>query len=610
MSAVPEQSATPGLANAAAYLMQYSDVPGLFERLMKLVSQDLQSVVVRVDYQQEGQNHVRLAHADGTTEPTARRYNDRYLGPLANSALLGEFSSATARRCENEDGQLSLLCTPVLKAQRVLGAVSIVTPFQDQHRLDLMLSRLDSFAALASAACVDRETANRESAAAAQTKGLAETSHFESPDEFAYSLVNQLCSQLKAESVSLGIEHGDQVRVLAVSGIAEIKSKTPGVSALSQLMEECLDHGEMVVAQSASIEGINTLPIHRQHSTEHQSAAVCSIPLVQKDQISGVVTVRRSANMPFTKDQLDHLAKALGPYGNAIKVLEKANRSLPRHFFDSSKTAVRNNIKAWRLFWLAAVGLLIGWLCLGTLPYRPLCETRVIAADLRHFSAPFGGKLQHVLVEPGQFVEEGELLAEFDTVELRLERNSLTREIQAKEIEKKYALSGGELPKAALYRAQVQALQARLGSVEQQINEAKIIAPVAGNVMIADLQQRIGEVFQQGDEVLQIAPKGDWMLEIKVPDDIISYVTPSQVGSFATSALPTERKPFAIEHIDGAAQVIDDRNVFVARGRLKDHPEWMRSGMEGTARIEAERRPVWWVCFHTAIDWVRTNFWL
>ena len=607
------------LADAAAYLMKHTGTPDLFERLLRIVAKQLKCTAVRVDYQDAGRNEVRLVHADRISERLARRFNDGYLGPLANSALIGELSSATLQHHEKEGQNLSLICAPITNSDQVIGAVTAMTVVSDETQVNSMLSRVDGLAALASAASASLEarTATTEPsspppapAGVANAKAIAETAHFESPDEFAYSLVNQLSAQLKAETVALGMENRGRMNVLAVSGVSELKAKTPGVTRFTQLMEECLDRNEPVVGQSAQTEELTALPIHRQHSTESQNASICSIPLMYGEQVGGVVTIQRSADLPFKPEEISHLAKALAPYGNALKVLESANRSLPRHFMDSGRSAIRRNLVGWRLLCLTLVGALIAWVCLGTLTYRPLCQTRIVAAGLRHFSAPFGGKLKQVPVSPGQFVRRGQVLAVFDTTDLRLQLNSLRRNIQAKEIEKTYAIDNDDLPKAALHRAEIAALRARLDAVEQQIREAKITAPVDGNVVLSDLPQRVGQVFQQGDRLLQVAPQGDWMLEIQVPDDVISYVAPKQSGSFATLALPTHRQPFEIEHIDAAAQVIDDENVFVARARLTNRPDWMRSGMEGTAQIEAVDRPVWWVCFHTAIDWVQTNFWL
>ena len=142
------------------------------------------------------------------------------------------------------------------------------------------------------------------------------------------------------------------------------------------------------------------------------------------------------------------------------------------------------------------------------------------------------------------------------------------------------------------------------------IEAATIRAPSDGTVILADLDQRIGQEFSQGEELLQFTSGRDWLLEIEVPDDIVHYIDEAQSGAFAAAALPTDRQSFLIQRIDGAATTRRDRNVFIARATVSANPSWMRSGMEGTARIESVPRPVWWVTLHRVIDWARSGFWI
>ena len=129
-------------------------------------------------------------------------------------------------------------------------------------------------------------------------------------------------------------------------------------------------------------------------------------------------------------------------------------------------------------------------------------------------------------------------------------------------------------------------LQAQADSISRQIQDARIYAPASGTVVVSDLEQRIGQVFPQGQEIFQFAADGNWLLEIEVPDDIANYVTAEQTGTFSAASHPDEKQSFTLKHIDGAAMTVQDRNVFMARAPLETRPEWMKSGMEGTARVE------------------------
>ena len=175
-------------------------------------------------------------------------------------------------------------------------------------------------------------------------------------------------------------------------------------------------------------------------------------------------------------------------------------------------------------------------------------------------------------------------------------------------------------------------LQAQLNTIDSQIASAGIRAPAAGIVVAADLEQRIGQVFHQGEEVLQVASGGDWKLEIEVPDDVATLVSGEQTGEFSAAAHPEQRLPRPLRRrvlqpvvfdeashcplvraLDRAFLVAvsrTDRNVFLAHATLDESSEWMRSGMDGVARVETVDRPTWWVVSHRVVDWLRSNFWL
>ena len=123
-------------------------------------------------------------------------------------------------------------------------------------------------------------------------------------------------------------------------------------------------------------------------------------------------------------------------------------------------------------------------------------------------------------------------------------------------------------------------------------------------------RERLGQVFAQGDPILEFAPHGGWQLRVLVPESAATDVTPQQIGTFVAAARPSHGLPIQLRQLDGAAQVVEGRNVFVARAKVKSAPSWLRSGMRGVAKVKTVPKPIWWVTFHGVIDWTRLRFWL
>lgn len=623
----------------SALLLDCPSRQALFDKVLQIGREHFSATVGRVAFRIGDKTEVRLTHDERIAKSLADRFNADYLRPLCEEIRAAAEPEPKLKRFERGEQRMTLISAPIVDVtgKRIEGAITLMIG-GGRHSPNTVLPALDGIAAMASTVLAVKsggftqtpndakgagETVPPSSRPTAVDSGaqqvllennaLARTAQFSSVREFAYSIVNSLCGQLQAEQVFFGVEKKQKISVEAVSGIPDFKASSPGIAIVRQAMEECLDYGKVIVAQQKLPSEMTTSPIHQQWSTESLNSCVCSIPLRQNGEVTSVISVRRPASKPFQLEELEKLERSLAPYGAAARVVEKASRTLGQQLKSNvSDSAKRNLAKGTLGRKLFFGGLLAGvlWFLFGSMTYRPICQTTVTAADLRHFSAPFDGKLSSVMVRPGQTVSAGDVLVEFDTADLRLELNGLLRQMSAAEVELRQAIYDDDMSLAALARSQINVLQTQASATRKRISDARIVAPTNGTVILSDLEQRVGQVFSHGEELLQLAQEGDWLLEIEVPDDIVTYVAAEQHGTFAASSLPTEKQEFTIQHIDGAASVVADRNVFIARAPLDAHPVWMKSGMQGTAQLETVPRPVWWVVMHRVVDWFRTSFWI
>jgi len=612
-----------------------------YEKVLEISSDRFHASVSRVDFRVGDAIQEQMTHDVKMRQDLAVRFSSEYLKPLAESVLQSGNSEPQMKRFERGNQSLTLIAAPVMNiVENKADAVITLMLGGDGHKAEVVLPFLDGISSLASAVLIAKTQSmaaqQKQSTSAVQENGvnapvqpaveasaglaaiqqataLCKVAQYKSTKEFGYSIVNSLCGQLQAEQVIFGIEKGQRIVVEAISGLADFKGSSPGVAIVRQSMEECLDNKSFVLVQRESVEGqAEALPIHQQWSAESNHSAVLSIPLIQGSETTGVISIRRSSEKPFRKEEIVGLLQMLSPYGSALRVVEQANRP----FWDQLKSAVgttaaetmkKGSIGRKAAYACVAMGSL--WFLFGSLTYRPILRTRVTAEDLRHFSAPFDGRLQTVHVRPGQEVTEGDLMVEFDTADLQLQLNTLSRQVTSTQVEVRQAISDDNVTLAALARSRVSVLQTQANAINKQIQDARIYAPANGTVVVSDLEQRIGQVFPQGQEIFQFAADGAWLLEIEVPDDIANYVASKQTGTFSAASYPSEKQPFILKHIDGAAMTVQDRNIFMAQAPLESRPEWMKSGMEGTARIETVSRPVWWIVMHRAVDWGRMNFW-
>lgn len=623
-------------AQLGTLLLECPTRHALFEQVLQIARKQFSASVGRIAWMEGDTAETRLIHDDRIARNLAARFDQDYLEPLCTEVLDSSEPEPKLRQYKRGDQQMTLIAAPIVDVAsgRIAAALTLMTG-AGHPSPETILPALDGVAAMASTVlAVKSGVVSRQQAPAGESTGkvaserpqdadqrrtlmenqaLQRVSQFSSTREFGYSIVNSLCGQLQAEQVFFGVAANKRIVVEAVSGIADFKASSPGIAVVRQAMEECLDRGSSIVAPPPLQSDMTAGAIHRRWSDEHGHACVCSIPLKQDDEITAIISIRRPSSKPFQAEELQKLERSLEPYGAATRVVAKANRSVAAQLRESISDSARRQLARGtigRKVLLGALLLAVGWFFFGSITYRPICRTQVTAAQLRHFAAPFDGRLSAVPVRPGQVVRAGDVLAEFDTAAFRLELNGLERQITASQVELRQAIAVDEMSQAALVRSQLNVLQVQAAAVRRRIQDARLVAPADGTVILSDLEQRIGQIFAQGEEILQFAPEGGWLLEIEVPDDIVSYVASEQTGTFAAASLPTDPQTFKIQHIDGAAMVVEDRNVFIARAPLKSRPEWMKTGMQGTARLETVPRPVWWVAMHRVVDWARTSFWI
>jgi hypothetical protein len=99
------------------------------------------------------------------------------------------------------------------------------------------------------------------------------------------------------------------------------------------------------------------------------------------------------------------------------------------------------------------------------------------------------------------------------------------------------------------------------------------------------------------------------MIELHAPEFAALHLQPGQFGHFTTSAQPDRPSRCRIKRVELASEIVYGQNVFVAEAEVETSAAWLRGGMTGVARIDAGRRPVWWVVLHRLLDSIRLQLW-
>lgn len=550
----------------------------------------------------------------------------------ANEALDGVLSKArpSARMYGAADSQVrvAFLGVPLLDAERPgTGGLVLVVPCLDRDDAQSKLSRLRALTdtlPLLAAGVEQRQRSPRDADPRAEALADAATPLLDALSgaagaktlrQLAFTVTNNLRAKLGCDVVALGQVRGKKTHVLSISGFAELSPRSPGVTTIAAAMEEALDAGSTLVAQAGGFDDQDE-DRNRLHAAWRRSAngaAVASIPLRLDDRVVAVVSLRQPARQTFEPEQLTRIERAVTPYAAALVMVERATAGLPTQIARGLKATARAAFvprsapRAVAYAVLAALGV---WFVFGTMPYRVSAVCSVTPAVYRQVTTPFDGRVAEAFFKPGDRVKAGDLLAELDTTELRREHDRLASQYEVQRITLDRALAERDTGQVRVAQAELRAIGFELQAAAALLQEARVLAPADGVVIEGDLETMTGQPVSRGTPLYRIAEHEGMRLEIAVPDHASSDVGLGQAGRFALDARPDAGSDLRVARIRPAAEVREGKNVFIAEADVPGAPDWVRPGMQGVAKIEAGRRPVWWITLHRAVDWFRLKFWV
>ena len=197
-----------------------------------------------------------------------------------------------------------------------------------------------------------------------------------------------------------------------------------------------------------------------------------------------------------------------------------------------------------------------------------------------------------------------------DATDLQLQRDKLKSDMAVMQLRVNQALAAEDVKSAALAGAEMRVVRAELATTLHNLAAARVRAASDGTVVSGRLSKRIGEVVPMGEPLMEFVPKGDWSIELLVPETTAAELKAGFQGRFACTARPGEPLDCTIVRIRPSSEPLEGKNVFIAEATVVGNPAWMRAGMQGMAQIDAGERRVWWVTLHRIIDYLRLTLWL
>jgi RND family efflux transporter MFP subunit len=431
------------------------------------------------------------------------------------------------------------------------------------------------------------------------------------PAAAALAVANELAARLGCDRVSVGFAKPGNVELKAISHTATFDPKMKLARLIGEAMDEVLDLDVAITYPPQENEELGIIA-HCELAREFRDAAVCSVPLLNDQHATGVVTLERSDGAAFdaeTVETLKIVGEVLGP---VFKLKQEVQRGVLRRAWGAARETVQALVgpshPGAKMLALATAAVLL-FLGFASGTYRVSAKTVVEGAVQRVAAAPFDGYILQSMVRAGDAVRAGDTLARLDDRELRLEQTRLLSEREQLLRRQREALATKDRAQVAELAAQIEQVAAASSLVDEKLSRATLTAPFDGVVVSGDLSRLLGTPVEQGKALFEIAPLDSYRVILEIDERDISNVVVGQRGELTLSGIPNEHMAFTVQRITPVSTTQEGRNFFRVEAHLDNGSESVRPGMEGVGKVVVDRRKLIWVWTHRLVDWMRLSWW-
>ena len=432
-------------------------------------------------------------------------------------------------------------------------------------------------------------------------------------DEAATTAATALAQQIGCERVSIGLQHQLTVQLHAISGMARFDARTHLARHIEAAMDEVVASGKTITYASTPPDDNGSVAAHAQLSRHENDNYICSVPLYNSGTVIGAMTFECRQPNAFSPAQValcEQLAHLLG----AVFVLKRRESQalLSKIKEDLIDAPLRRLMGPQGLRWKLAGSALLLLMLFGLLPgtFRVTAPTILEGTVQRALVAPFDGYIKAEHARAGSAVNKGDVLAELDARDLKLERQKWHSQHQ--EYRKQYdkALAGLEHAEARIAKTQAAQAAAQLALLDEQLARTRLLAPFDGVIIAGDLSQALGTPVERGQVLFEVAPLDDYRVILNVDEEDITYLAVGQSGEMTLSALPGKQFPLVVEKI-ASIYLIEGSSAFRVEARITDAElrEALRPGLQGIGKVIIGDRSRLWIWSRRVIAWMQIQIW-
>jgi len=420
----------------------------------------------------------------------------------------------------------------------------------------------------------------------------------------AEEVANLLANRLGCGSVAVGLFRKNRMQLEAISGVGKLDRGSTASRDYLQTLVESATRKQPGLFPSTDGDNNFLIQAHKQLAATIQAESVASFPLIDdQDNPIGAVVLTGDRNL-LSSNQFARFNDAVAPpLANSLRIVNKVKQTA----LTKTKSYVKRKLSlAKQLFILCSI---IGFILLLFLPvtYRVRCNCVTEPVSRRFAVAPFEGQIESGMVEAGDLVAAGQVLAEMDGRTINWELYGVTAEREQSLRTREMELSERNVSETILAELEYDRLVSEEEILEYRRNNLKIKSPINGVVLSGSLERAEAASVTTGQVLFEIGPVKPMRIEVAIPSDEIAQVQvgfPAKIWIDGQEDEPLEGE---IKKIHPRSETRDAKNVFIAELEFDNEEERLRPGMKGSVRLDCDKRSLGWSMFHKPINYVRSR---
>lgn len=230
-------------------------------------------------------------------------------------------------------------------------------------------------------------------------------------------------------------------------------------------------------------------------------------------------------------------------------------------------------------------------------------------------------RLISVKVREGETVKQGQVLAELDTRDIRLQLRQVEQDYERALLESQSAMSLRDEFRMHAARINSEKSRAVADKLRLDIERSTLRAPIDGIVLGAQtLATRLGEVLRTGEPVLDVIDPSVWQVKVSMREQDLIYLgdTLSEKGrvpvTLALAANPARRYELEVKSENQIAFGLDtargkyDFSVMLPLETTLSDSSLLKSGFGGRAKFSTGLKPAFYVLFRDFVNFLRVRF--